>query len=144
MKNLPTRRDLGLLLAAATSLPLHAAPDLYTGGLLNGRLWQTLTSSKRALWLLTTFDTVRTVTELLGEQSMMYRTAEKMFYLKAPKAGSQKDLIDKITYVYQDPVNLAIPIINVYSLACQQFNGLLDDAQFHKDLSEQRRVALEE
>lgn len=127
---------------ASSCLFLDAADTDQTkapNGLHNGRLWKLFNEEHRVFWIMAIEETAILVANAVADQnSPEIKAMEAMFYTRTTPT---KELIEKIDLVYQDPINLIIPIVQVYSLCCREFNGdIKGDVEFQKELAENREA----
>ena len=111
--------------------------------MVNGRYWRGLPEPARSAFFAATEGCALLMKEyfvgVAGEAQVkkLAPDLDATFFVSGiPRA----ELAEKIDLVYKDPVNLIIPVTEVYILACKQFNGLFENDQaFSAALSERRK-----
>ncbi len=138
---------LSLMLARSKKAGATANPDRYkTADRANGRFWRIFNIGEKNGWVMGAMDSASQFSNYVEIAHRMYKldvtpiqkTTEQLFF---PKETTVEEVVNKISLVYQDPVNLLLPIIEVYTMCCRQFNGgYKTDSEFRDDLASTRNA----
>jgi hypothetical protein len=116
-----------LLLAALPieSVALQATSDSFTGGMPNGRMWQSLTSIAKLAYLAGLNDGVNSFRAKLDRETKLepfrnaIESAENTLYTKATYA----EIIDQMDLFYKDSANARIPLRYSYEYSLKRIKG---------------------
>lgn len=127
------------LVPALASLDAEEPQDFLTDDLINGRFWRHWGREEKCTYLLGINDCISHLGQMIVDAGVSGELKESFAKCFFAKNIERQEMVNKMDQVYDDALNIILPVIEVFCLCVKQFNGsIATDAELRNELTRLR------